>query len=63
MGDWRTARRALARYRVHGASKTARKLRSITAQWVVYRDVEKLPRFILPVLAHYAVRGVIKALR
>jgi len=54
----------LARYRVHGASKTARKLRSITAQWVVYRDVEKLPPLHSAwYLAHYAVRGVIKALR
>lgn len=54
----------LVRYRVHGASKSARKLRSIAAQWVVYRDVEKLPPLHAAwYLAHYAVRGVIKALR
>jgi len=34
----------LARYRVPRASKTARQnCDRITAQWVVYRDVEKLP--------------------
>jgi hypothetical protein len=54
----------LVRYRVHGASKTARKLRAIAAQWVVYRDLEKFtPLRATWYLAHYAVRGVIKALR
>jgi glycosyltransferase involved in cell wall biosynthesis len=54
----------LVRYRVHGASKTARKLRAIVAQWVVYRDLEKVPPLSAAwYLAHYAVRGVIKALR
>jgi hypothetical protein len=53
----------LVRYRVHGASKTARKLRAIVAQWVVYRDFEKIPPLSAAwYLAHYAVRGVIKAL-
>lgn len=54
----------LTRYRVHGASKTAHKLRAVIAQWVVYRDVEKIPRLSAAwYLGHYAVRGVIKALR
>jgi teichuronic acid biosynthesis glycosyltransferase TuaG len=54
----------LARYRVHDASKSSRKLRSVTAQWLVYRDLEKLPRLRAAwYLGHYAVRGVIKALR
>jgi teichuronic acid biosynthesis glycosyltransferase TuaG len=54
----------LVRYRVHGASKTARKLRAVAAQWVVYRDVEKFPPLLAGwYLAHYAVRGVMKALR
>lgn len=54
----------LVRYRVHGASKSARKLRSVTAQWIVYRELEKLPPLHAAwYLGHYAVRGVIKALR
>lgn len=54
----------LVRYRVHKASKSARKLRAVAAQWVVYRDVEKIPRLRAAwYLGHYAVRGVIKALR
>jgi len=53
----------LVRYRVHGASKTARKLRAIVAQWIVYRDFERISRLSSAwYLAHYAVRGVIKAL-
>ena len=44
-------------------SKSARKLPSIAAQWTVYRDFEKLPRLRSAwYLAHYAVRGAIKAL-
>lgn len=55
---------ALVRYRVHGASKTARKLRSVVAQWIVYRDFEKIPRLRSAwYLGHYAARGVLKALR
>lgn len=54
----------LVRYRVHEASKSARKLRAVAAQWVVYRDVEKIPRMRAAwYLGHYAVRGVMKALR
>lgn len=54
----------LVRYRVHEASKSARKLRSITAQWSVYRDFEQLPLLHAAwYLAHYAVRGTIKGLR
>lgn len=54
----------LVRYRVHGASKTARKLRAIVAQWIVYRDFENIPPLGAAwYLAHYAVRGVIKALK
>lgn len=54
----------LARYRVHEASKSARKLPSITAQWTVYRDFEKLsPLHAAWCLANYAIRGAIKALR
>ena len=54
----------LVRYRVHEASKSARKLPSVTAQWLVYRELEKLPPLHAAwYLSHYAVRGVIKALR
>jgi len=54
----------LVRYRVHGASKSAHKLRSIIAQWIVYRDLEKIPWLRAAwYLGHYAVRGVIKGLR
>lgn len=51
-------------YRVHGASKTSRKLRAIAGQWVVYRDLEGIsgPRAAW-YLGNYAVRGLIKALR
>lgn len=54
----------LTRYRVHATSKSAHKLRAIFAQWVVYRDIEKIPRpHAAWYLGHYAVRGMIKALR
>ena len=54
----------LMRYRVHEASKSSRKLRSVTAQWLVYRELEKLPPLRAAwYLGHYAVRGVVKALR
>ena len=54
----------LVRYRVHEASKSSRKLRSVTAQWLVYRELEKLPPLRAAwYLGHYAVRGVVKALR
>jgi teichuronic acid biosynthesis glycosyltransferase TuaG len=54
---------ALVLYRVHSTSKSARKFRSVTAQWHVYRDLEKLSRPVAAwYLAHYAVRGVLKAL-
>jgi len=54
----------LTLYRVHDASKSAGKFLSVTAQWRVYRDFEKLPRLHAAwYLIHYAIRGVIKALR
>ena len=54
----------LVRYRVHETSKSSRKLPSVSAQWLVYRDLEKLPPLRAAwYLGHYAVRGVIKALR
>lgn len=54
----------LVLYRVHESSKSARKLPSIIAQWHVYRDFEKLPPLRAAwYLGHYAVRGVLKALR
>jgi len=54
----------LVDYRVHEASKSARKLRSVTAQWRVYREFERLPPWLAAwYLGHYAVRGVLKAMR
>lgn len=54
----------LVRYRVHEASKSARKLRSIAAQWSVYRDLERLPLLHAAwYLTHYAIRGTIKELK
>jgi teichuronic acid biosynthesis glycosyltransferase TuaG len=54
----------LAAYRVHETSKSSRKLRSVTAQWQVYRRLERLsPLLSAWYLGHYAVRGVLKALR
>lgn len=54
----------LTLYRVHKGSKSSGKLRSVTAQWRVYRDFEKLPRVLaIWYMAHYAARGVLKALR
>jgi teichuronic acid biosynthesis glycosyltransferase TuaG len=54
----------LVQYRVHQSSKSASKLPSVTAQWHVYRDLEKLPRLRAAwYLGHYAVRGIMKALR
>lgn len=54
----------LVLYRVHESSKSARKLPSIIAQWRVYRDFESLsPLRATWYLGHYAVRGVLKALR
>ena len=53
----------LVLYRVHATSKSARKLRSVMAQWRVYRDLEKLSRPVAAwYMAHYAFRGVLKAL-
>ena len=54
----------LCRYRVHPGSKSARKLASVSAQWQVYRDFEKLSYpHAAWYLAHYAVRGLAKAMQ
>jgi teichuronic acid biosynthesis glycosyltransferase TuaG len=66
----RTAQRAyglnevLTLYRIHSASKSTQKFRSIVAQWEVYRRFEKLS-FLLSgwYLGQYAVRGLLKYLR
>ena len=54
----------LVLYRVHPDSKSARKLPSVMAQWLVYRKIERMPVWLAGwYLGHYAVRGLLKSLR
>jgi len=54
----------LTLYRVHPGSKSSRKLRSVTAQWQVYRQLERLSFWRSAwYLGNYAARGLLKRFR